>query len=99
MIYSKKSYQTQKRFVNTFTIGESDKVELLGLTIDKEANFSKDIGKLCHNTQYNFHARRRIRKYLSIEQAKMLGNAFIGSQFNYATLIWMFCRKGLYLKV
>ena len=30
----------------------------------------------------------------------MLSNALgIGSQFNYATLIWMFCRKGLYLKM
>ena len=27
----------------------------------------------------------------------MLGNAFIDSQFNYAPLIWMFCRKGFYL--
>ena len=40
------------------------------------------------------HALRRIRKYLSLEKAKMLGNAFIDSQFNYAPLIWMFCRKG-----
>ena len=28
----------------------------------------------------------------------MLGNAFIDCQFNYAPLIWMFCRKELYLK-
>ena len=29
----------------------------------------------------------------------MLGNAFIDSQLNYAPLIWMFCRKGLHLKM
>ena len=45
------------------------------------------------------HALRRIRKYLSLEKAKMLGNAFIDSQLNYAPLIWMFCKKGLYLKI
>ena len=28
----------------------------------------------------------------------MLGNAFIDGQFIYRPLIWMFCRKGLYLK-
>ena len=28
----------------------------------------------------------------------MLGNAFLDSQFKYAPLIWMFCKKGLYLK-
>ena len=95
----KKSFQPQKLPVNTFTIDESDQVELLGLTIDQELNFRKRIGKLCHNSQYKLHALRRIRKYLSLEKAKMLGNAFIDSQFNYAPLIWMFCRKGLYLKM
>ena len=29
----------------------------------------------------------------------MLGNAFIDSQFNYASLIWKFSRKGLYLNM
>ena len=57
------------------------------VTIDKEVNFSKHIDKLCQNAQYKLHTLRRIRKYLSLEKANMLGSAFIGSQFNYATLI------------
>ena len=52
MIHSKKLYQTQKLFVNTFTIDESDEVELLGVTIGKELHFSKHIDKLCCNAQY-----------------------------------------------
>ena len=44
MILSKKFYQPQKLSVNTFTTDESDGVELLGLTIDKELNFGKYIG-------------------------------------------------------
>ena len=55
--------------------------------------------KLCRNAQYKLHALRRIRKYLSLEKAKILGNAFIDSQFNYAPLIWMFCRKELIFKM
>ena len=43
MILSKKSYQPRKLSVNTFTADESDEVELLGLTIDKELNFSNHI--------------------------------------------------------
>ena len=43
------------------------------------ANLKHDASKL--------HALRRIRNYLSLEEAKMLGNAFIGIQFNYAPLI------------
>ena len=99
MIHSKKSYQPQKISVNTFKTDESDEVELLGLIIDKELNFSKHIDTLCRNAQYKLHALRRIRRYLSLEKAKMLCSAFIDSQFNYAPLIWMFCRKGLYLKM
>ena len=42
---------------------------------------------------------RRIRKYLTVEKAKLLGNAFIDSYFNRAPLIWMFCQKTLYLDI
>ena len=40
MILSKKLYQPQKLSANIFTIDKSDKVELLGLTIDKKLNVS-----------------------------------------------------------
>ena len=69
------------------------------MTIDKELNFSKHIHKLCRNGQYKLHALRQIRKYLNLEKVKVLGNALIDSQFNYVPLIWMFCRKELYLKM
>ena len=45
------------------------------------------------------HALWHIRRFLTIEKAKILGNAFIDSQFNYAPLIWMFSRKTFYFKV
>ena len=51
---------------------------------------------------YKLHALRRIRKYLTVEKAKLLAkllaNAFINSQFTYAPLIWMFAGKHLLLK-
>ena len=87
MILCKKSYQPQKLSVNTFIISDSDEAELVGLTIDKELNFSEHTDKLYRNAQYKLNALRRIRKYLSLEKTKMLGNAFIDSQFNYASLI------------
>ena len=61
MIHSKKLYQPQKHSINTLTTDDSDEVELLGLTIDKELNFSKHIDKLCRNAQYKLHALRRIK--------------------------------------
>ena len=54
---------------------------------------------ICRTANYKLHALRRIRKYLSLEKAKLLCNAFINSQFNYAPLLWMFCRKKQYLKI
>ena len=35
----------------------------------------------------------RIRKFLTAGKARILANAFINSQFNYAPLIWLFPRK------
>ena len=49
--------------------------------------------------QYKLHALRWIRKYLTLDKVKLLGNAFIDSQFNYVLLIWMFCNKTTYLKI
>ena len=54
---------------------------------------------LCRKAQYKLHALRRIRKFLTTEKAKILGNVFIDSQFNYEPLQTMFCRKTLYLKI
>ena len=66
MILHKISYQPQKLFVNTFTTDESDEVELLELSTDKELNFSKAIEKLCCYAQYIFHALRRRINYLNL---------------------------------
>ena len=66
---------------------------------DKNLTFKKHIDNLVRKAQYKLHALPRIRKYLTIENVKILGKAFIDSRFNYAPLIWMFCRKTLYSKI
>ena len=65
-----------------------DEVILLGVVIDKSLDFKKQIDDL-----------RSIRKFINVEKAKKLGNDFIDSQFNYAALVWMFCRKTFYSKI
>ena len=42
---------------------------------------------------------RRIRKFLTVEKARILTNAFINSQFNHAPLIWMFAGKAAVNKI
>ena len=42
---------------------------------------------------------RGIRKYLTTVKAKLLYNAFVNSQFNYASIVLMFCHKQDFLKI
>ena len=99
MILGDRSHHKHELKINSIKVEASDDVLLLGITIDKKLTFKQHVENLCRKAQYKLHALRRIRKFLTIEKAKMLGNAFIDSQFNYAPLLWMFCRKTLYSKI
>ena len=99
MILNRKNHRRQRMVINSITVKESNEVILLGITIDNKLVFKKHIENLCRTAQYKLHALTRIRKYLTLDKAILLGNTFINSQFNYAPLIWMFCRKTLYHKI
>ena len=73
-------------------------VKLLGITIDYDLKFKKHINELCGKASYNLYVLQRIRRYLSVDKAKLLANAFIDSQVNYAPLIWMFAEKTIIRK-
>ena len=75
--------------IGPINVKESDHVELLGTTTDKNLNFKKHIDNICWNANY---------KQYVFKKAKLLGNAFIDSQFNSA-LLMMFSLKTLYLKI
>ena len=74
-------------------IERSAEVTLLGVKIDQQLKFKSHIKELCRKVAYKLRALRRIRKYLTVEKAKLLANAFFNSQFTSATLIWMFTGK------
>ena len=99
MILGDRPHHKHELKINSIKVEASDDVLLLGITTDKKLTFKQHVQNLCRKAQYKLHALRRIRKFLTIEKAKMLGNAFIDSQFNYAPLLWMFCRKTLYSKI
>ena len=99
MILGEKNRNSVKLIINSAEIEETKKAVLLGITTDNLLSFNEHIDNLCRTANYKLHALRRIRKYLSLEKAKLLCNAFINSQFNYVPLVWMFCRKKQYLKI
>ena len=101
MILGKKKsdYNLVKLKINSIEILETNHVTLLGIRIDNKLTFNEHINNLCRTASYKLNALRRIRRYLSLEKAKVLYNAFIISQFNYAPIIWMFCKKKQYKKL
>ena len=85
--------------VNTIEIRNTTEMELLGLTIDHKLKFDAHISKLCKTARFKLHALRKIRIFLTLEQANLLANSFVTTQFGYAPLIWMFTSKNIILKV
>ena len=96
MILNRKNNRPLRMVINSITVKESNEMILLGITIDNKLVFKKHIESLCRTAQYKLHALTRLRKYVTLDEVILLGNMFINSQFNYAPLIWMFCRKTLY---
>ena len=71
----------------------TSQVKLLGILIDDKLTFSNHIKTLSTTVSNRLRALSRIRKYISVEQAKRLSDAYIMSLFRYCPLIWMFCNK------
>ena len=86
MVLGVKNIASLRLNVNGKIIPCSSEVKLLGVTIDNELKFKKHIQDLCKKASYELHALRGIRRYLTDEKARILVNAFIGIQFNYAPL-------------
>ena len=99
MVFGVKNMAPFRLDVNGKTISCSNEVKLLGITINNELIFKKHIEDLCKKTSYKLHVLRRIRGYLTAEKARILANAVIDCQFNYAPLIWIFAGKTLVNKI
>ena len=76
MILGKCSRLTMILNINNIKIRESQKVMLLGLTIDNCLTFKDHIDTLCRSASYKLRALRRIRKYLTPDKGKVLYTLF-----------------------
>ena len=70
-----KSHHKDMLKINSVKVQASVDVLLLGTTIDKNSSFKQHIENLCRKVQYKLHALRHIRKFLTTEKAKIVGNA------------------------
>ena len=71
----------------------SKSFKLLGVNIDKNLKFDEHIKDICSKARSICFAFSRIRKFLTVDKARLLYNAVILSNFSYCPLIWMFCSK------
>ena len=68
------------------------RLSYLGVEID--LSFNAHTKRICSKDNSDkINTLRRIRRFISIEKAKLLYEAFLKSIFNYCPLIWMFCSK------
>ena len=80
-------------YINGIAIKSTDKVKLLGVTIDRLLNFNEHIKHICNAANNKTNALLRIRRFIDIPKARALCYAYILSHFNYCPVIWMFCSK------
>ena len=75
--------------IDGFSLAVSSHEKLLGVTIDSELNFKNHIKELCLKVGKKIKALCHISSSMSLEKRRTLMKAFIESQFNYCSLIWM----------
>ena len=73
--------------INSIEIRNTTEEELLGLAINHKLKFDTHINKLCKTARFKLHALCRTRKFLTLEQAKLLANSSVNTQFGYAPLL------------
>ena len=73
-------------------IKNSKEVEIFGIALDRNMNFPTRTKNICRKGQ-KLSALLRISLYLNQGKKVLLYKSTIKSQFNYCSLVWMFCSR------
>ena len=80
--------------INNETLNGSRDVTLLGITIDDQLSFTKQVTIMCRTAANKLSAIKRLNKYLSKVTKMQMVKTFVLSQFNYCPFVWYFCGNG-----
>ena len=69
--------------IDNNTIRQTEQMKLLGVTLDKDLNFSEHVSSICKTTSKKIGVLKRLR---SIDEAAIM------PYFNYCSLVWHFCK-------
>ena len=73
---------------------ENSKEEVIsGITIDNKHIFDSHIKSMCRKTGQKLSAVSRISPHLETHKKELLFKSMVKSQFNYCSLVWMFCSR------
>ena len=84
-----KSYPSDLSFsINDEQVPILDHLDLLGVTIDNQLNFSKHIAKITKKVGKQLDVLSRLKNMLSISLKMCLYNLYVMSYFTYCSAIW-----------
>ena len=84
--------------IEEFQLESAKSVNLLGITIDHNLTFDAHVINICKTASAKVKSLSRIRNALDENQARLLYNFFILSQFICWSIIWIFSSKTNYKK-
>ena len=73
---------SHKLQISNITIKSASSVALLSITINSKLNFKEHINNIAKKTYFNLCTLRRLRKFLTLEKAKILACSMHGTMFN-----------------
>ena len=85
-----KNYESVKLEIGSAKIETKNKVNLLGIAIDKKLNFDGHLSELYKKAFLQLNAISCLQRFMGKEQKEVFMNNFIFSKFNYFPLVWHF---------
>ena len=79
--------------IDDVTIKTSEKVKLLGVTIDQNLNFDEHVKILCRKASNQLKILFRFKSSLGNKEKQAMYKTFILSNFNFCPVVWNFCSK------
>ena len=79
------------------TVGPTDKIKNLGVTLDSTLSFDAHVNAVCKASHYHIRALRHIRRTLSTDLAKTVACAIVGSRLDYCnSLLYRASNKNIH---
>jgi hypothetical protein len=78
------------------SITPSDNLKSLGVTLDNNLTFDKHVGNICRSASYHIRALKHIRRSLTLDMAKSVATAIVGSRLDYCnSLLYGVSKKNI----